>query len=721
MNSVNRNSRISPDKGMLYYLIKRIRPKLAEYVSTSGKIETIIIGLGKQGTKHAGLMSEYGTEVTAAVAKGRGSSYIHEFIPVYNSIKECLTEHHNIAAASIWRHCSNARNTTIEAIEAKIPIIVLITEWIPLRDMRDIICCARKHNTLLLGGNTPGIIFPPEGIKIGMLPDVFYPAEPTHGMCGPQGVSIVSRSGAILYHMSDALASSGIAQNAVIGVGGDGAIGSTFRDIVPLVSAYENTDLVVIAGEIGGCQEEILAQDIKENPQKYRKPVVALISGSRAPVGKTMGHAGAIVAPGQNYGTFDTKKNTLEEAGIKVVNSQYDLVKEVKTKLNGKTYFEVTRYYENMATQWEGKTKKPSWGTLITNVEPNSIVISGYPLTELIKHSTFLEIAYLLIMTELPDKKTERELTAKAIKAVKLDALSVNMAENEDISKFLAKCIMMDAYISQLPQKTKKDRVDKTAFTLGRVARYLFTVFGNPLDIDCLTSKEPFSYTIFRALTGKKQVALEHAKMLEKMLVASVDHGVTPPSVQATIIAASTRADYEVAIAAGIGAITNVHGGAGAAAAEFFRRCLEKSKKDGIDKRKAAQLITEEYISNGKRIEGLGHRMHTKDPRRDALWELAERTNISGESVEISKFIGSIFKELRGIDLPINVDGVIGAIVSDMGLPSSIAKALFVYGRVAGLSAHYFEEITYQPQMRRINFNEAVYKGVGLRTERRQW
>jgi succinyl-CoA synthetase alpha subunit len=210
--------------------------------------------------------------------------------------------------SSVWRHYSTAKDATIEAIEAGIPMVILISEGIPLKDVRDILVAARKHKTLLIGGNTPGVIFPPEGIKAGMLPDVFYPEEVSPETYGPKGVTIISRSGAILYHLSDALASVGIAQNAVLGVGGDGAIGSTFRDLVPFAMAYKNTDLVVVAGEIGGCQEELLAEDIKKNPKKYPKPLVALISGAHAPEGKTMGHAGAIVSPGQIYGTFQSKR-----------------------------------------------------------------------------------------------------------------------------------------------------------------------------------------------------------------------------------------------------------------------------------------------------------------------------------------------------------------------------------------------------------------------------
>jgi len=218
-----------------------------------------------------------------------------------------------------------------------------------------------------------------------------------------------------------------------------------------------------------------------------------------------------------------------------------------------------------------------------------------------------------------------------------------------------------------------------------------------------------------RAVSGKDIADPKYARMLEAMIVASVDHGVTPPSAQATIIAASTRATYEVAVAHGIGAITDVHGGAGAKAAEFFRHCTGKSRQEGIPIEEATHSLMSEYVKAGRRIEGMGHRIHTEDPRRDALWKLAQDCEVEGDSVAVSKIASTVFEQVRGMSLPINVDGVIGSIVADMGLGSSVAKALFVYGRLAGLSAHYFEEIATQPQMRRINFAEAVYRGKELR------
>ncbi len=706
---------VAPEKGMLYYIIEKKRPDLTKKIRETGRIETVVVGLGGQGTRHAELMQQYGTTITAGVAPGRGGTRLLETIPIYNTMKECLAEHPAIAVASIWRHYSTAKDATLEVIEAGVPVVVLISEGIPVKDVRDILVAVRKHKTLLVGGNTPGIIFPPEGVKVGMLPDVFYPEEVSAEEFGPKGVTIISRSGAILYHLSDALASVGIAQNAVIGVGGDGAIGSTFRDLVPLAMGYKNTDLVVIAGEIGGCQEELLAQDMQQHPKNYPKPMVALISGAHAPEGKTMGHAGAIVSPGQAYGTFQSKKQALERAGVPVANSQYDLILEVQTRLKNKIYFDVEHYYKKMKTIWDAPSKKPGWSTLITKVMPNNLLLSGYPLQDIVGHKNFLEVAYLLIKGEFPDKKTLEEMRTIAVTAAKIPAPKVKRIPHEDVSKTLAKYLMLDESLAEYLQEGTDGAVKKTMFCLGRTARYLSGIYGNEKALEKLNDSEPFSHVISLAITGDLSVNEDHSRMIEAMIVACVDHGVTPPSAQATLIAASTRTPYEVAVAHGIGAITDVHGGAGAKAAQFFHECITKAKKENRDVAESARILMREYIEAGSRVEGMGHRIHTKDPRRDVLWTLASQTGVAGKHVQLSQMISTIFEQVRGMSLPINVDGVIGSIIADMDLDPTIAKVIFIYGRLAGLSAHYFEEVASQPRMRQINFAEAIYKGKEVR------
>jgi succinyl-CoA synthetase alpha subunit len=706
------DARIKATDGFLFHLVRKLRPGLADRVAKSGRLDTIILGLGGQGTKHAGLMHDFGTSVVAGVAPGGAGTRVHEVIPVFDSVKDCLAEFPDVVAASVWRHYSTAREAALEAIEAGIPLVVLISEGLPLKDVRDIIVSARAHKTVLIGGNTPGLIFPPERIKIGMLPDVFTPEEVAPGRFGPRGVTIISRSGAILYHMSDAMASVGIAQNAVIGIGGDGAIGSTFRDLVPLAMEYENTDLVIVAGEIGGCQEELLAQDVRDNPEKYPKPLVALVSGARAPEGKTMGHAGAIVTPGLETGTFLSKKKALEEAGVPVVNSQFDLIDAVREKLKGKTYFLPERYYAKMRTIWDAPPPKPSWTTLITKVEPNNLVVRGYRVQDLIERTSLVEAAHLITLGELPDENRRASLTRLALDAAKKPLPPVVRNPEEDLSKSFQKYLLADEELAAFKPVGKAAQAEKTVFALGRFAAYLAGLQSHSAALAAIEPEAPFAHAVYRAVSGSGILDAKRARMFEAVIVASIDHGVTPPSAQATLIASTVRASYEVAVAQGAGAITDIHGGAGEKAAAFFLQCAGLVAGQGLSLEEATRAVIRRYIKEGRRVEGMGHRVHTQDPRRDALWALAEESGLAGPCVAISRIAGDMLREVRGLDLPINVDGVIGAIVADMGLDPKLAKALFIFGRIMGLSAHYFEEVASQPPMRPINFNEGVYRGI---------
>ncbi|MHA2030359.1 MAG: citrate/2-methylcitrate synthase [Candidatus Kariarchaeaceae archaeon] len=704
-------TQLKSNQGLLHYLIKKIRPNLADHIDKTEKIETMIVGLGNQGTRHAGLMMEYGTQVTCGVAPGRGGTKVHELIPVYENSQEAIQNHPNIAVASIWRHYSSAKDAVIEVIKSGVPIIVLISEFIPLRDVRDILVEARKHNTLLFGGNTPGIIFPPENIKVGMLPDIFQPEE-VDNKIGSKGVTVISRSGAILYHLSDALASAGISQNAVLGIGGDGAIGSRFVDLVKLVMGFEGTDLVVIAGEIGGMQEELLAQDIKSNPSDYTKPVIALISGSQAPEGKTMGHAGAVVAPGQSYGTYKSKRGALEEAGVSVVNHQHDLIKEVQTKLK-RSYFDVDKYFSRMSEKWAAKPPAETWGTLITDVLPNNLLVRGYPLQDIIANIGFIEATYLISEGNFGDSDTLKEIEKVAIEAA-MDPEIDYVPESPDLSKIIGTFLLTDKKLFNF-SKSSDSQVKLIAYTLGRIARYFAIIFGTQSALDNLEQNASFSQVMYSALVGENNPVSEKVRLLEAMITACIDHGVTPPSAQATLIVSSVRPFFDVAISSGTMAITDVHGGAGQKAAEFFQSVIKKASEEDLDYEEASFLRMREIIQSGERIEGLGHRIHTQDPRRDVLWQLAEEAGYAKECVKVSKTVSEAFYRVRGMNLPINVDGVIGAIVADMNIDTKLAKGIFIYGRIAGLAAHYFEEIQTQAQMRRINFEQALYKGKSIR------
>jgi citrate synthase len=354
---------------------------------------------------------------------------------------------------------------------------------------------------------------------------------------------------------------------------------------------------------------------------------------------------------------------------------------------------------------------KTGWNTVTTKVEPNNLVIAGYPLAQLIEHSNVLETAHLLIKTELPTADQLAAHTKAAYEASRLPAPKVERFEGEDISAALGACLLMDGDLFKISTEGEDGPVNKTVFALGRFTRYLAYMLGNEAALDKATANEPFGNLIYRAVTGEEEVDPKRGLMIETMVVASVDHGVTPPSAQAGMIAASVRSDYAMSLCSGVGAITDVHGGAGRMAALFFMKVVDKAKADDTSLEVACEALVRDYKANKKRIQGLGHRVHSQDPRRDILWKRVKEYGLAGDYVAVSEMISDIFKEISGKNLPINVDGVIGAVVADMGVDVDLAKALFVFGRAAGLSAHYFEEISTQRPMRRIIFGDAVYEG----------
>jgi len=355
--------------------------------------------------------------------------------------------------------------------------------------------------------------------------------------------------------------------------------------------------------------------------------------------------------------------------------------------------------------------KKAGWPTVTTKVEPNNLVIAGYPLAQLIEYSNLLETAHLLIKHELPTAEELKKHQESAKKASKLPSPKIERFEGEDISMALGNALLSDRELFNVSAEGEDGPVNKTIFALGRFCRYLAYILGNEGALDKAADDEPFGNLIFRAETGEENVDPKQGKMIETIITACVDHGVTPPSAQAGVIAASVRADYAMSLCSGVGAITDVHGGAGRMAAIFFQKVIAKAEAEDMPLEKATEAVIKEYKENKKRIQGLGHRVHSQDPRRDVLWSRSKEYGLAGKCTEVSEMVTDIFSAVSGKNLPINVDGVIGAIVADMGVDIDLAKALFVYGRVAGLSAHYFEEIATQRPMRKIVFADAVYEG----------
>ena len=273
---------------------------------------------GSEGTFHSEQMIEYGTNVVCGVTPGKGGTK-HLGRPVYNSVIDALSSE-DINTSIIFVPPMFAADAIMEAAESNIKTIVTITEGIPIGDMTKVVSYIEGKNIRLIGPNCPGIITPEEA-KIGIMPGFVFKKG---------NVGIVSKSGTLTYEAADQVVKSGYGISTAIGVGGDPIIGTTLLDSVQLFMADEETNIIVLIGEIGGQLEIDAARWIKDNGNK--KPVVGFIAGETAPKGRKMGHAGAII--GGKDDTASAKKRILRESGIIVVDSPADIGKSVKEILS---------------------------------------------------------------------------------------------------------------------------------------------------------------------------------------------------------------------------------------------------------------------------------------------------------------------------------------------------------------------------------------------------
>lgn len=310
---------------------------------------------GSEGTFHTSQMIAYGTLVVGGVTpgkggtdyRGQGEDIFQGTIPVYNTVREAVSEHHPNASI-IFVPPAFAADAILEAIDAGIALIVCITEGIPVNDMVTVNAALKNSNSRLIGPNCPGIITPGE-CKLGIMPGFIHKAG---------SVGVVSRSGTLTYEAVGQLTALGLGQSTCIGIGGDPIIGTRFIDAIKLFNEDPATEAIIMIGEIGGTAEEEAAEYIK---QHVKKPVIGFIAGQTAPPGRRMGHAGAIISGGK--GTAKEKMQAMRDAGIHVVDTPARIGATVAEALQGTSSSNGTAKKKATATATAKKTTAKATAT----------------------------------------------------------------------------------------------------------------------------------------------------------------------------------------------------------------------------------------------------------------------------------------------------------------------------------------------------------------------
>ena len=257
---------------------------------------------GEQGSFHTRLMIEYGTEIVAGVTPGRGGQRVEE-VPVYDTIREAQ-ESHMVDASIIFVPAPFVLDAALEAIEAELDPVAIISEGVPVRDSIEIVARANQKSITIVGPNTPGVIKAGES-KMGIMPSQVFKKG---------NVGVISRSGTLFYEIAAQITKVGLGQSTCVGLGGDPVVGLDYIDVLRWFEEDPETEAVALIGEIGGDAEERAAQFIEKGG--FTKPVAAFIAGRTAVLGKRMGHAGAIIQG--SSGTAESKMNALRKAGVSV-------------------------------------------------------------------------------------------------------------------------------------------------------------------------------------------------------------------------------------------------------------------------------------------------------------------------------------------------------------------------------------------------------------------
>ncbi|MBN1292315.1 MAG: hypothetical protein JXB48_10795 [Candidatus Latescibacteria bacterium] len=669
---------------------------------------------GKQGTVICRDMLDYGTHVVAGVTPDKGGTRIYD-IPVYNTVNEALRNHPDIYASLITVPRQVARDAALEVLgKGKIKLVNLLTEGIPVRDIAEIVQVARANDVRLIGPSSVGIICPAEKVKIGAIggndPGVFYSGE----------IAIFSKSGGMCLSLASQIFNRhGYGTSIVVGMGGDRIIGSNFVDLLKLARDDDATKLVVLNGEVGGSYEEDAANYLKKT--KYPKPVVGLISGVGAehffPKGSRMGHAGAVIGEG-NVGSYEHKMKVLQDAGVIMTRSSDELADIVgmilKEKVEGNHLEEKDLEKPELVSiakpkleRMKRQVRAVTINTGITVLRDGKPHLLGYPFSELIERASIEEIILMVLRQEDPktkDKNLLKRLFSFHLKNLPLAKIAVEAAVqsvrhgNALNSAVSAGLLCQDSVPVEIFHEDLKEAFSQQQAVAVVLIGWVMALVGHILCGEFkVTGDTQLENIFFRAVTGRKPSPAE-ADIFRGIFAACVDHTPAVPSSLAAITSYSGGVLMRTALAAGITAMGDTHAGAGEGAAYAFQVEAEKALSAQSVRDKARWLVdnyTGKLGDPKRKIPGYGHRYYSlygSDPRAECLIKLAEKHNIKGNYITLALEVEKILKEEKAGGLCLNVDGVIGALISEMGIPPKAGKALFIIPRSAGILGQLIEQ-----------------------------
>jgi len=681
---------------------------------------------GKQGTKLSQEMIDYGTNTVAGVTPGKGGATVNG-VPVYDTVAEALLAHPEANASLVCVPRESAKEAAFEAISSgRLKLVNILTEGIPRRDAAEILQCAEDHGVRVVGPASIGIINPIERVKIGAIggndPGVFYPGH----------IAIFSKSGGMCLSIATEIFNTlGYGTSVVVGIGGDRITGTTFRALLELVRDDEDTSLVILNGEVGGTYEEEAAAYIQRT--NYPKRVVARLTGIGAqqvfPRGSRLGHAGAIIGEG-SLGTYESKLKAFEAAKVPVAKTSEELISLVERAfprrgpdLEGAVSeeLELVSIAKTKLENLKSQVRAVQIRTALTQIADGMPYFRGYPLTDLIRNASISEMILMALRREDVSHDDAFGLRqdflycacncAPAKSILNAAAGAYDNGTPVHVAVSAALLAMPEPEVGKLPLPFADRYSPKQAQALmlaPQAINLVAHILGNR---PTWRADEGIETSVFTAIAGRPPGPRER-EVVRAISVACVDHTPATPSSLAAITCYSGGNSLKTALAAGIAAMGDAHAGAGEGAAKVLGEFMTKFREaigradvfevDGVRVRDMRELgeyvvdkITGVFGGEKGRVPGYGHRYYStygKDPRAEAILQIAGDLGVAGEHCELALAVERALQEKKSPGLCINIDGVIGALLCDMGLRPAAGKGLFLIPRTVGILAQLLEQ-----------------------------